>query len=419
MTLLGTAVRSSLESPTKSLTDPSIVEYFGGQSSAAGVPVTERAVYGITAYYRGVTLLASTMAALPFKCYRKGTRELVTTSNTVARPSLTRTPFEFWQQMYANAITWGNMFGRKRYNFADVVTDVEPIHPAFVEIVEVKPNDYAPTGKLYRVRHRRTGRVELLSPREIFHLPWMSVDGVAGMAPLHLARTTLGIGLAADRTAASLYRNGSRLQGVLQSDQEIGDEKAKERKRRWREMTAGPDSAGDVAVLDKNLKYVPIVLTPQDAELLQSRKFTVTEIARLLGLPPVLLADVEKTSSWGTGIEQQMIGLVQFTLLPWLRAVEQRWTYDVLPGGWTRGLWQAEYSVEGLLRGDSQARAAFYHQAITDGWLNRNEVRDKENLEQVDGLDEFLAPSNLTLISVDGQLVPLSAKGTNDAAAAA
>lgn len=418
MTVLGAALRSSSIEDPKVALDSFAFDGFGGRAPA-GVPVTERTVYGITAYYRAVTLLASTMAGLPFKAYRIGTREPVRNTNTVTMPSRTRTPFEFWQTMYANALSWGNMYARKWHNGAGVVTHLDPIHPSLIRPVDVTPTDANPDGRGYVLRDRRTGVEILLTPWEIFHLPWMSIDGIRGLSPLELARTSLGIGVAADRSAAKLYANGSRLAGILASDQELKDGQAEERRKRWRQRTAGPDNTGDVAVLDKGLKYVPIALSPQDAQLLESRKFTVTEIARIFGLPPVLLADIEKTSSWGTGIEQQMIGLVQFTLLPWLRAVEQRWTYDVLPGGWTKGMWRAEYSVEGLLRGDSAARASFYHQAITDGWLNRNEVRDKENLELVDGLDEFLAPSNLTLISVDGQLVPLSAKGTADAAAAA
>ena len=417
MTILGGALRSALDNPLRSISDPGLVDYFGGGGSDAGVPVTERSVYGITAYYRAVTLLASTMAALPLKTYQKSSRELVGVSNVIASPSTHRTPFEFWQQMYANALTWGDMLARKRRNNAGVIVELEPIHPSLISIHEVEPSDLAPGGKVYRARSRRTGLSELLLPHDIFHMPYMSLDGIAGLSPLQASRTSLGIGLAAEKSAATLYARGSRLQGILQTEQELNSVQAEDRRKRFAQRTSGPENAGSVAVLDKNLKYVPIALSPADAQLLESRKLTVTEIARMFGLPPVLLADVEKTTSWGTGIEQQMIGLVQFTLLPWLRAVEQRLTLDVLPGGWTKGQWRAEYSVEGLLRGDSAARAQFYHQAITDGWLNRNEVRDKENLETVDGLDEFLAPSNLTLISVDGELVPLSAKGTGAAEA--
>lgn len=416
MTIFGELLhRSAFDRPEVSLTDPAALEYFGVGDGDAGVPVTERSVLGITAYYRAVTLLASTLAALPLKTYRKQSREIVTAPNVVATPSRHRTPFEFWQTMYANALSHGNMTARKYFNNAGVVIELDPIHPSLITVHEVEPSELAPGGKVYRVRRRIDGRTELLLPHQIFHMPYMSPDGTVGLSPLSMARASLGIGLAAERTASKLYKNGSRLQGILQTDQELKDGQAEDRRKRWQQRTAGPDSAGSVAVLDKNLKYIPIALSPADAQLLESRKFTVTEIARLFGLPPVLLADVEKTTSWGTGIEQQMIGLVQFTLLPWLRAVEQRLTLDVLPGGWTKGVWRAEYSVEGLLRGDSSARARFYHQAITDGWLSRNEVRDRENLETVDGLDEFLAPSNLTLISVDGELVPLSAKGTADA----
>jgi HK97 family phage portal protein len=184
---------------------------------------------------------------------------------------------------------------------------------------------------------------------------------------------------------------------------------------RWKDRLKNSAESGNVVVLDADLKFTPVSIPPADAQLLDSRKFGVTEIARLFGVPPHLLGDVDKSTSWGTGIEAQTTGFVVFTDRQWLTLFEQRVTREFLPGGWSAGNWYAEYALEGLLRGDSAARAAFYHQAITDGWMNRNEVRARENLEPQDGLDEFLAPSNLTLISVDGELVPLSAKGTSDA----
>jgi HK97 family phage portal protein len=415
VSLLGAALRS-LESPSKSLTDPSVVEYFGGQQSTAGVAVTERSVYGLTAWYRAVAMLAGTMAALPLKVYRKGTRELVTLNNIVTAPSKRYTPFEFWQTMYANALSWGNAYARKIRNGAGVVVELVPIHPAFVNVDDVPVSDAYPDGKRYWLRLRNSPNVLVLSSYEMLHLPYMSVDGLTGLSPLAIARNTLGIGIAAETTAGSLYKNGSRLQAVLKTDQELKKEQAEDRRTRFVQRTTGANNAGGIAVLDKGLEYKTIALSPADAQLLESRKFTVTEIARMFGIPPHLLGDVEKSSSWGTGIEQQMIGFVTFTLLPWLRLVEQRLTLDVLPGEWTRGVWFAEYSVDGLLRGDSAAQASFFHQAITDGWMSRNEVRIIRNLEPIDGLEEYLAPSNLTLISVDGQLVPLSAKGTADAA---
>jgi HK97 family phage portal protein len=127
----------------------------------------------------------------------------------------------------------------------------------------------------------------------------------------------------------------------------------------------------------------------------------------MVGTPPHLIGDVSGSTSWGTGIEQQVLGWVKFTLQMWITSMEQRWAAELLPPSR-----YVKHSLEGLLRGDSAARAAFYHQAITDGWMTRNEVRQLEDRDPgPDSLDEYLAPSNMTLISVDGQIVPLSSDG--------
>lgn len=419
MSLLGSYVTRSAttpENPSMSLTSPAFVDFLtAGRASEAGVPVTERTVYGLTAWYRAIALMAGTMAALPLHTYRVGTRERAK-GWVLDTPSRSITPFEFWQAMYANALSWGTAYGRKIRNAAGVVVEVLVVHPSRVQVLQIEATDDNPSGKLYRVTDWR-GRSEVITPYELFELPYLSLDGLIGLSPLELFRQSLGSGIAAERTGAKFWANDARLAGVLETDAALDEAQAKRNLRSWREMYSGPANAGKVALLDNGLKFSKLAISPQDAQLLESRKFTVTEIARLFGIPPHLLGDIEKSSSWGTGIEQQMIGFVQFTLLPWLKLVEQRATRELLPGGWTSGSFYAEYSVEGLLRGDSAARGAFYHQAITDGWLSRNEVRVKENLEAGPAsLDEYLVPSNLTLVSVDGQLVPLGGSNAGQAA---
>lgn len=411
MTVLAALARRSVENPQVPLTSTSLVDYLSGGSASAGVSVNEKRVYGLTAYYRGIALTASTMAGLPFKVYRRGSRERVLQRTVLDNPNPRQTPFEFWQTIFANAVGWGNAYAHKvRSGDGATVRAVWPIHPSAVSIELVEPSDRFPDGKVFRVADR-DGRERVWSNREMFHLPYLSPHGVEGLRPLQLAREVLGISIAAEKTAAGFFGKGSMLSGILHTDADLSQEQADALKTRWKQKLSGPSNAGDIAVLDNGAKFSSVAIPPADAELLATRKFTVTEIARLIGCPPHLLNDVEKSTSWGTGIEQQFIGWVQVTLDGWLTLAAQRVTRELLPGGWTSGIWYAEHVLEGLLRGDSKARAAFYHQAVHDGWMNRNEVRDRENLEPEDGLDEFLIPSNLTLISVDGKLVPLSADG--------
>lgn len=416
MSFVGALLRStSPENPNMSLNSSAFYDFIGG-GRAAGVAVTERSVYGLTAWYRAIALIAGTAAALPIHTFKNQTRERAP-KYVLAQPSRSATPFEFWQAMYANALSWGTSYARKTRDRGGIVVRLSVIHPSRCQVITIDETDENPAGKLFRVTDWR-GRTEVLTPYEVFELPYLSIDGQIGLRPLEIFRETLGSGIASERTGAQFWENGAQLSGVLETDKDLNETQATNTLRGFRTAYTGPKNAGKVALLDNGAKYKTIALPPQDAQLIESRKFTVTEIARLFGIPPHMLGDVEKSSSWGTGIEQQMIGFVQFTLLPWLRLVEQRITLDLLPGGWTAGRFYAEYSVEGLLRGDSAARSAFYHSAVIDGWMNRNEVRSKENLEPVDGLDEFLVPSNLTLVSIDGQMVPLGGSNAGDAIAA-
>ncbi|HVV37595.1 MAG TPA: phage portal protein [Acidimicrobiales bacterium] len=378
------------------LSSPSIVDWLGGERTHAGVRVSEQRVLGIPAYYRGVSIVSGTMAGLPLKPYQRGTRTAVMQRTVLDNPNPRQTPFEFWQTMYANAVTWGNMYGRKLRDGADIVRQVWPLHPSRVRVEEVDPSSSNPEGKVFHVT-ARDGSVKTYSAWDIFHVPYLSIDGVAGISPLNVFRQSLGTGIAAEETAARLFGAGMRIQGVLQTEQKLNNDIADAIKARWRQKTAGVEHTGDVVVLDKGLKFEPIMLPPQEAELLTSRKWAVTDISRMVGLPPFMLGDMEKTTSWGTGIEQQVLGVVKFGFKQLADLVEQRATRELLPGGWTSGSWFAEYSLEGLLRGDSRARAEFYRTMVMIGALSLNEVRVLENEEPVDGLDVYLLPKNMTV----------------------
>lgn len=400
----------SAENPALPLTSSVLAEWLSGGQTDAGVPVTEAKVYGLPAYYRAVSILASMCAGLPLHVYQNGTRERVRQRTVLDNPNPGQTPFEFWQTSYANAITWGAAYGRKLRNGADVVAEVWPLHPSHVTVKAVRRTAANPSGKVFEVTDLDGSRTELTS-WEVMQLPYLSLDGLTGIRPLQLFRQTLGIGLAAEQTSARFYKSGARLSGILTSKRSLTDESAKRLKARWRERMAGPENAGDIAVLDNETTFQPLSIPPADAQLLDSRRWTVSEVARMVGIPPHLLADVEKSTSWGSGIEQQQIALTIYTAKPWLQMVEQRTTRELLPGGWSSGSWFAEYAIEGLLRGDSAARAAFYAQMIQWGVYSRNEVRELERKEPVEGLDDYLTPSNMVLVSVDGSITSLAGQG--------
>lgn len=405
MTVLGSLLRSSLEG-TKPLTDASLGEWLTGARSDAGVAVTEQRVLGLPAYYRAVATTAGTVAGLPLHVYQRGTRDLFSRPTVLDRPNPRQTPIEWKLTLLAHGITWGNAFNRKLRNGAGEVVQVWPLHPSRVRVVEVDITDQNPEGKLFLVRDRH-GAEQRYTSWDIFHVPYMSYDGLSGVRPLEVFRQALGIPIAGDDSTARFLKNGSRLSGILKTASSLDRAQADRIKARWKAMTSGSANAGEIAVLDNDAEFQAVSLPPGDAKLLESRQWSVLEVARMVGTPPHLIGEVTGSTSWGTGIEQQVLGWVKFTLGTWITSIEQRTDAELIPA---RAY--SKLKLEGLLRGDSKARAAFYHSAITDGWMTRNEVRELEDLERADGLDEFIAPSNMTLLSVDGSIVPLSAAGT-------
>lgn len=411
MSLLDKLVRTSPEDATVPLSSANILSWLTGGSAddTAGVAISERRVLGLPAYFRAVAVTAGTLAQLPVHVYAKrddGKRELVGRPTVLDAPNPRQTPFEFKFTMYANGITWGDMFAEKVRDGLGEVRQVWPVHPSRVRVEAVKPTAGNPQGKLFHVTGANDGRP--YTSDQMMHIPYLSPDGIQGVRPLEIFRQSLGIAVAGDTAAASLFKNGSRLQGVLSSDQKLDDTTAQRIKNRWIETNTGPRNAGNVAVLGSGAKFQPIALPPGDLQLLESRQWSVAEIARMVGTPPHLIGDVSRSTSWGTGIEEQVLGWVKFTLGAWITSAEQRVTLEVLHSDE-----YAKMALEGLLRGDSKARAAFYHSAITDGWLNRNEVRELEDREAVEGLDEFIVPSNMSIIAVDGKFGPASDSGND------
>jgi HK97 family phage portal protein len=303
-------------------------------------------------------------------------------------------------------LLWGNAYVEKIRNPLGSIIALRPINPARVKPRLFKPGEGDPNAKVYEVKGvGRSQTVEPYTNYEIMHVPGPGYDGLMGLSPIGVARQSVGISLAAEELAATLYGNGNLMSGVLSTDVKLDQGQADMLKARWREKVQGSRHAHDIAVLDAGTKFTPTSMPPEDAQFLQTRRWQTIEIARLYGIPPHLLGDVEKSTSWGTGIEQQNLAFVAYTLRPWLNRIEQRVTREIVEPSTQ----YAEFLVDGLLRGDSAQRAASYVSGIQWGYLTRNEVRVKENLQPLEGLDEPLTPLNMAKGDAQGPLVPQEA----------
>jgi HK97 family phage portal protein len=391
VTVLGRLLRS-VENPRLPLTSETVAEWFDGDyRNDSGVKVTETTALGMPAVWRAVALISGTGASLPLKSYRKPTRARVMV-RLLENPHQTMTQFEFWELAYLHVLLWGNFYARKVRNAAGVIQWLEPIAPSSVRVGRVKPDADFPEGKIFEVQ-MLDGSREAFSPYDVFHIPGMGYDGLVGIAPISVARQSIGLGLAAEAYGAKLFGSGSLMSGILQSDQVLDDTTAKALKKRWHQSVGrGVSRAHEIAVLGAGATFQPVTMPNNDAQFIESRRFQIAEIARWFGLPGHMLNDTEKSTTFGAGIEHMSIGMVVFTLRPtWLTRFEQRITRELVPGPTT----YAEYAVEGLLRGDSAARANFYRVMREVGALSANDIRAMENMPPIDGGDVYLQPANL------------------------
>lgn len=381
--------RSSPESPAVPLTDESLLTWLSGPPVDSGVAVNEHTAMGVSAVYRAAALVSSVAASLPLHPYLSGSKTRVE-SPLLDNPHPDMTAYELWRLTYLHRCLWGNAFLLKERDALNRLRWLIPVQPSRVVIEQVPRTDANPAGKRFRYTDD-WGAERPLTPFEMLHLPGLGYDGVRGYSPVQVARQGIGLALAAERHGAKLFGSGSLLQGLLRTDQKLDQAQVDAMRARWRTFMAGPDNAHEVAVLGSGAEFQSLQMPNDDAQFLESRRFQVSEISRWFGVPPFLMMDTERSTSWGTGLEQQALGFVTFDLHPmWLAPTEHRITRELLPPGR-----YAKYALEGLLRGDSAARSAFYKVMRETGAFSANEIRELEDRPPVDGGESRLQPLNM------------------------
>lgn len=386
--ILPRIVAANLESPAVPLTDTNLVQLVGGGSPvASGATVTPVSALGVSGVWRAVNLISGTIASLPVHAYRpKGEgRERVTSgwgAKLIDAPHPELTQFEWWEFAVTSMLLWGNAYFRQQWSKAGAERYLLPLMPDSVKVGRASDGR-----KVFDVAG------EGLTSDDILHLPGFGYDGMVGVSPIRVARQGVGLALSAEEYAGRLFGSGSLATGLLQTEQRLTTEQADTIQARWRAKRSGLGSAHETIVLDSGAKFHQLTIPPTDAQFIESRSFQVTEIARIFGVPPHMLMDTEKSTSWGTGIEQQSIGWVVYTLRPWLTRLEQRLTRLIKP----QNLY-VRFRVEGLLRGDSAQRAAFYKALWDIGALSTNEIRALEEMDPVEGGDVRYRPLNMGVL---------------------
>lgn len=392
--LIGTGERRGLNDPSVPLTAASLVDWLSGQPNDSGIRVTEKTAYTMSAVYRAVALISGTCAGVPVNGYSRANKLQTIDVPVLSQPCPGMTDFEFWELVYAWLLTWGNFYAFRKMTAAGVVTSLVPIPSSRVKVGQSKKAKSAtnPFGKIFSVSADDGNGEQPYTPDEIFHIPALGYDGITGVSPLRLGATGIGTAIAAERYSARQFSQGVLMAGILQTEQRITSEQADALAERWRAKVAGLARAHDIVALGSGAKFQPISMPNTDAQMIETRKFQIDEIARWFGIPNFMLGAVEKTTSWGTGIEQQKIGFVDFTIDGWLKRVAARLTMDVVPGSAF-----AKHDVRPLTRGDSAQRTTYYTAMRNLGAMNADEIREAEDMPPLpDGKgQEYITPLNM------------------------
>lgn len=352
----------------------------------AGEPVTDSSVLSISSAWACINLLSGTIASLPLMVYRRdanGVRE-VFRDHPLYRllhdsPNYDQTAVDFWEFIAASIEMRGNAYARIERNSRGIAS-LMPVNPALMGVRRLQ------NGSI-EYRWSQDGRYFVETDKTMLHIRGFGGNPLGGMSTLHYGRHTFSLARAVDKSASSTFKNGMRPSGVLTFDKWLTPEQRKLAEEKLASKFQTAADTGKPMILEGGTKWEQLTLAPEDAQMLESRSFSVEEVCRFFGVPPFMIGHTEKTTSWGSGIEQQTLGFQKFTLRRRLKRIEQAIEKQLLTTADRASGVSVEFNLEGLLRADSAGRARFYQQMTQIGAMTINEVRDLENLPPVDGGD--------------------------------
>ena len=360
-----------------------------GGSTASGINVNPTTALNCSAVFAAVRLLSESVASLPLHTYerlpdgKQRTRVHPVSKLLATTPNPQQSSYSFRETLMGHVLTYGNAYAEIVRDGSGMPTALLPVTPDRVRVTIDESGAIS-----YIVDEQIT-----LDQDSMFHIAGLGFDGLIGYSPITLSRGSIGLAIAAEQFGASFFSNGARLGGVLEHPGKLSIEAADRLRESWGAAHSGSSKAGSTALLEEGLKWQQLGLSQEDAQYLQTRQFQVTEIARWYGIPPHLIADLDRSTY--SNIEHQSIEFVTHSLRPWL----VRWEQEIQRKLFPDDTHFPEFVVDGLLRGDTRTRYESYRIARETGWMSVNEIRSLENLNPVEGGDQYIQPLNMGTVA--------------------
>lgn len=378
---------------------------FGG-GSWAGQSVTDARVMQLSAVWAALRLSSNTKGTLPLGLFERKSEDDRPSADghwlsdiLTVSPNADQTPAEFLAGIHGCVSLRGNFFARKAGLRGTVANRqfaaLETMHPD----ATTRRRD---GGAVVFDWIDPDGKRVTLPEEEVFHVRGFSLGQHLGLSPLHHGRQVFGSGLAADEQAARIFRSSLAQNGFLAVDQEL-KEPQRVKLQKIMDDYVGASNAGKMMILEAGMKWVPLSMKPEEAQLLGSRRYNIEEACRIVGVPPILIGHApEGQTMFGSGVEQLFLYWLQTSLRPDLVFLEQRIKKDLLPPAERRRFY-AEHAVEGLLRADSDGRAKLYTSLVNAAIMKPAEGRRRENLPYDAEADQLFANAALVPVASLGQ----------------
>jgi HK97 family phage portal protein len=371
--------------------------------SNAGVYVDADSALRISAVYACVRLLGDTISSLPMGAYvRRGRNRIAygavygETPAWVEKPNPEATRLEFLEQVITSLHLHGNAFILTLRDEEGVVQELYCLNPNDVRIVRPAPGEPL----VYEFKTDFETAPRILTKDEILHIPMMKIPGSHyGLSPIGACRMSVGIAMASDTYASSYFGNASNPAGVIEVEGELTQDQAADITRNWNMNHSGPYKSGMVGILSGGASFKPLSLNAEDAQLIETRKFNVEDIARIFRCPLSLLGHPVSGAMSYASVEAQNLSFVQHSLRPLLERLEQALS-PLLPesDGFVR------FNLDALLRGTTIERFDAYTKGLREGFLSLNDVRSFEDMSPIgEPGDQYRLP----LQNIDAAQAPL------------
>jgi HK97 family phage portal protein len=395
-----------------------LMRAIGGGKSNAGVAVNEYGALKLPVVYACVNRISNPISWFPLRMYRPRTngsgKEVLRPGNGPGqhpfahrlgvRPNDLMASRTVRKVSQGHALLWGNGYLEVERNGRGQGVGLYPLLPDRTGPVRRNGDHWFET--------TIDGKKHTLDPDDVIHIMDQSQDGYVGLSQIAMAREAVAMGLAMEMFGGKFFANDAKSGGFLLHPGRLSSgakqnirgpngevKRNSENPASSLDEQSGLDNAHRVKVLEEGMKFVQTTIPPEDAQFLGSREFQIAEIARIFDVPLVLLQSHEKTTSWGSGIEQLMIGFIRQTVGPWVDAWEQELNWKLFTDEEKEAGYYVKFNMNALLRGDMKTRAEFYNKIFAVGGFSPNRILELEDEDPIgDEGNEHFVPANMVTL---------------------